>query len=79
MAQKFGFKHYFKPTPKRIRILGDSLAAASTLASSIAILGGHPYVGTVMLVSGWVGKFISNFFTDEVSTDQNQNNGNANQ
>jgi hypothetical protein len=66
MASKFGLKHYFKPTPKRIRVFGDSLAAASTLAASIAVLGGHPMVGTVMMITGWAGKFISNFFTDEV-------------
>lgn len=76
MANKFGFKHYFRPTPKRIRIFGDSLAAASTLAASIAILGGHPLVGTVMMVSGWFGKFISNFFTDDV---KQESDGNANQ
>jgi hypothetical protein len=76
MANKFGFKHYFRPTPKRIRIFGDSLAAASTLAASIAILGGHPLVGTVMMVSGWFGKFISNFFTDDI---KQESDGNANQ
>jgi hypothetical protein len=69
MANKFGFKHYFKPTPKRVRIFGDSLAVASTLASSIAVMGGHPLVGTIIMVTGWVGKFISNFFTDEVKND----------
>jgi hypothetical protein len=73
MASKFGFKHYFKPTPKRIRIFGDSLAGASTLASTIAILGGHPVVGTVMMISGWFGKFISNFFTDEIKESNNDN------
>jgi hypothetical protein len=76
MANKFGFKHYFRPTPKRIRIFGDSLAAASTLAASIAILGGHPLVGTVMMVSGWFGKFISNFFTDDI---KQESDGHANQ
>lgn len=69
MASKFGFKHYFAPTPKRIRIFGDSLASASTLAAAIVILNGSPVIGTTMLVLGWVGKFISNFFTDEVKAD----------
>lgn len=75
---KFGFKHYFKPTPKRIRIFGDSMAAASTLAASIAVLGGHPMIGTVMMVTGWAGKFISNFFTDEVANPQDDQNLNPN-
>ena len=57
---EFGFKHYFKPTPKRVRIFGDSLAAAGTFASSIVILNGHPLAGTIVMVIAIVGKFISN-------------------
>lgn len=63
---KFGWKHYFKPTPKRVRLLGDSLAAAGTFGASIAILNGHPIVGTTIMVIAVIGKFISNFFTDVV-------------
>ena len=58
---KFGWRHYFSPTPKRIRVLGDSLAAAGTFGAGIAVLNGHPIMGTIIMV---VGKFISNFFTD---------------
>jgi hypothetical protein len=63
MAQ-FGWKHYFSPTPKRLRVLGDSLAAAGTFGATIVILNGHPIAGTIIMVVGVVGKFISNFFTD---------------
>ena len=62
---KFGWKEYFKPTPKRLRIFGDSLAAAGTLGASIAVLNGHPIAGTVIMVMAVIGKFISNFFTLE--------------
>ena len=62
---KFGFKHYFKPTPKRIRIFGDSLAASAVFFASYAAINGMPVLGTIVLLSGWAGKFISNFFTDE--------------
>lgn len=62
---EFGWKHYFKPTPKRLRVFGDSLAAAGTLGASIAVLNGHPIVGTVIMVIAVFGKFISNFFTDK--------------
>ena len=61
---EFGWKHYFAPTPKRIRILGDSLAAAGTFGASIAILNGNPKAGTVIIIIAVLGKFISNFFTD---------------
>ena len=58
----FGWKYYFQPTPKRLRVFGDSLAAAGTLGASIAVLNGHPIVGTVVMVLAVIGKFISNFF-----------------
>lgn len=64
MATKFGLKEYFKPTPKRFRVLGDSLAAAGTLGASIAVLNGHPTAGTSILIVAVVGKFLSNFFTE---------------
>lgn len=60
----FGFKHYFSPTPKRLRIFGDSLAAAGTFGATIVVLNGSPVAGTVIMIIGVVGKFISNFFTD---------------
>jgi hypothetical protein len=60
----FGWKHYFEPTPKRMRIFGDSLAAAGTFGASIAVLNGHPVAGTTIMIVSVVGKFISNFFTD---------------
>ena len=62
---KFGLKEYFKPTPKRIRVFGDSLAAAGTFGASIVILNGHPLMGTIIMGLAVVGKFISNFFSDE--------------
>lgn len=61
---EFGWKHYFAPTPKRMRIFGDSLAAAGTFGASIAVLNGHPIAGTVVMIISVLGKFISNFFTD---------------
>ncbi len=69
MKRKFGFKEYFKPTPKRLRIFGDSIAAASTLAASISVLNGSPLIGTILMVAGWTGKFLSNFFTDVIDTE----------
>jgi hypothetical protein len=62
---KFGWKHYFDPTPKRVRVLGDSLAAAGTFGAGLAILNGYPIAGTTIMVVAVIGKFISNFFTDD--------------
>lgn len=62
---KFGWKQYFKPTPKRLRILGDSLAAASLFVSGLAIAIGYEKIAISVAVAGWLGKFISNFFAHE--------------
>lgn len=63
--KKLSFKDYFKPTPKRFRVLGDSLASASVFVSSYAILNDMKMVAVAVLVSGWGGKFLTNFFADE--------------
>jgi hypothetical protein len=68
---KFGWKHYFKPTPKRVRIFGDSLAAAGTFGASIVVLNGHEVLGTIIMVIAVLGKFISNFFKDEETPTDN--------
>jgi len=60
---KFGWKYYFSPTPKRLRVFGDSLAVAGTFGATVAILNGHPIAGTIVMVVAVIGKFISNFFT----------------
>jgi hypothetical protein len=65
MKTKFGWKEYFKPTPKRIRVLGDSLAAAGTFGAGIATLNGHEIIGTIIMIVAVAGKFISNFFSEE--------------
>jgi hypothetical protein len=70
---KFGFKHYFSPTPKRIRIFGDSLAVAGSFGASIVVLNGHPLLGTIIMGIAVIGKFISNFFTDDITNEPNTN------
>jgi hypothetical protein len=62
---KFGWKYYFSPTPKRIRVFGDSLAAAGTFAAGLTALSGHEIVGTIIMVIAIAGKFVSNFFADD--------------
>ena len=74
-------KHYWKPTPKKWRKLGDSLLAVATV---IAIGGIWQYDSLkeiftpmelkVMIVSsiifGVVGKFLTNFFKEDDSESQ---------
>jgi hypothetical protein len=65
---KASLKSYFKPTPKRFRVLGDSLASASVMVTSYAIVNDMKSVALFVLASGWIGKFLTNFFTDESET-----------
>jgi hypothetical protein len=72
-------KHYWKPTPKKWRRLGDSLLAVATV---IAIGGIWQYDSLkeiftpgelkVMIITsivfGVVGKFLTNFFKSDDST-----------
>jgi len=62
---KFGWKYYFKPTPKRLRIFGDSLAAGSLFVAGLAIVNGYEKIAIGVAVLGYIGKFISNFFSNE--------------
>jgi hypothetical protein len=62
---KFGFKQYFNPTPKKLRVLGDTLVALGTAAGSWTIIDGNPQAGTIIVVLSVVGKFLSNFFAED--------------
>ena len=66
--KKFGWKRYFEPTPKRFRVLGDSLAAGSLFVAGLSIMTGHEKIAIGVAIAGWLGKFISNFFADEDSS-----------
>ena len=68
--KKISIKGYFSPTPKRFRVLGDSLASASVFVSGYAIINDMKRIAILVLVSGWLGKFITNFFSDEQSKDK---------
>jgi hypothetical protein len=56
-------KSYFKPTPKRFRILGDSIAAASLFIAGLNL--DHPKLMLISGIAGAVGKLVTNFFGDE--------------
>jgi hypothetical protein len=62
---KISWKRYFEPTPKRFRVLGDSLAAGSLFVAGLSIMTGHEKIAIGVAIAGWLGKFISNFFSDE--------------
>lgn len=62
-TRKMKLKNYFSPTPKRFRVLGDSIAAASLFVAGLNL--DHPKLMLLCGVLGAVGKFVTNFFAEE--------------
>jgi len=56
-------KNYFSPTPKRFRVIGDSIAAASLFIAGLNL--DSPKLMLISGVCGAIGKFITNFFADD--------------
>lgn len=62
---KFGIKHYWSPTPQKVRKFADSLSAAAFAVSAYTFATDFKVVSYVILASAFVGKFVSNLFSDE--------------
>lgn len=62
---KFGFSEYFKPTPKKVRKIADSLSAAALAVSAYTFTADYKVVAYITLASAFVGKFLSNLFSEE--------------
>jgi hypothetical protein len=63
--KNFGFNKYFKPTPTNLRRLGDSLLVAATFATTSSIILEKPGLAIIIIILGTLGKFITNFFSDD--------------
>jgi hypothetical protein len=63
---KLSLKGYWKPTPKGIRKIADSLLAGATLASTFAVMNDHPKLAVAIMIISVIAKVVSNFFTDEI-------------
>lgn len=56
---------YAGNTPKKWRKLGDALLGASTTITGFAIYEDAKWVAITALALGTIGKFLTNFFTEE--------------
>lgn len=57
---------YASPTPKKWRKLGDALLAISTMITTYAIADDwSKYAQLSALILGVIGKFLTNFFTED--------------
>jgi hypothetical protein len=61
---KFGIAEYSKPTPKKLRRLGDGLLLASSLITN-ELMVTNPAIASITLIVGTIGKFLTNFFSAE--------------
>lgn len=62
---EFGWKHYWAPTPKRVRQIADGISSAAVFAGTLISLNGDPRVGTAIFITGFLAKVISNFFRND--------------
>ncbi len=58
-------KNYYKPTPVKWRKLGDALLAVSVAITGFAMYGNVQWVALTALITGVIGKFLTNFFKDD--------------
>ena len=54
-----------QPTPKNLRKFGDGLLAVSATITGAAIAGGNDILAYISLGCGIVGKFLTNFFSED--------------
>ena len=57
-------RNYYSPTPKKWRKFGDALLGVSAMGVP-AILMSYTWVGVTLFIIGIIGKFLTNFFTEE--------------
>ena len=55
---------YWSPTPKTWRKIGDALLGVSTMIIP-AMLMNHLWIGITLFAIGIIGKFLTNFYTEE--------------
>lgn len=55
---------YWKPTPKKIRRIADSILAGATTIATFAAFNDHAVLATVIMIIAGIAKFLSNFFSE---------------
>jgi hypothetical protein len=58
-------RNYYKPTPTKWRKLGDALLGVSTIITTFAVYENVQWVAITALITGVVGKFLTNFFSKD--------------
>ena len=58
-------KKYYKPTPRKLRKLGDALLGISLSITTYSIYNEYKFFSIAAISCGVVGKFLTNFFADD--------------
>jgi hypothetical protein len=58
-------KNFYGPTPAKWRKLGDALLGVSTTVTGYSLYADLKWVAAVSLGLGVIGKFLTNFFTED--------------
>jgi hypothetical protein len=61
---KFDINGYYKPTPSKIRKVGDIMQYGAQIATGASIVNDKPELGLIVMIIGAVGKILSNFFIE---------------
>jgi hypothetical protein len=61
---KFDINGYYKPTPSKIRKVGDIMQYGAQIATGASIVNNKPELGLIVMIIGAVGKILSNFFIE---------------
>lgn len=64
LKTRFGASQYNKPTPRKLRQLGDALLSVSTFITAAAITEEMKWLAYTALFVGAAGKFFTNFFSE---------------
>lgn len=62
---KFELNGYYKPTPSKIRKVGDIMQYGAQIATGASIVNDKPELGLFVMIIGAVGKILSNFFVED--------------
>ena len=71
-------KNYYKPTPIKWRKLGDALLAVSVTITGFAMYENIQWVALTALITGVIGKFLTNFFKEDDTQKRKQRRGRKN-
>ena len=72
---KFGWKQFWKETPRAVRIFGYALMAGSTFAATTwqFYFAGNPKYTMALVIAGVVGKTLTSFVSEKDTSNTDNN------